>query len=123
MGFCNNAYATIKEVENKGSTTNCKLTISKKDKVTGKYACTFAGWTVFVGNAHLCKPMAGQKIKITNCDVSNGYVDKNGDQKWNTTPRYTVFAYELQGDNSAPTFNAPPPMDFTDISNDTDLPF
>ena len=123
MGFSTNAYATIKEVDVKQNMTNCKITISKTDKTRDKYVCLFAGWVSFVGNAHLCKPMAGQKIKITNCDVSNGYVDKNGDQKWNTTPRYTVFAYELQGDNSAPTFNAPPPMNFTDISDDTDLPF
>ena len=123
MGFGVNTYATIKETENKGSTTSCKLTISKKDKVTGKYTCTFSGWTSFVGNAHLCKPMAGQKIKITQCDVSNGYADREGEQKWLTTPRYTVFAYELQGDISSSAFTNPPPMDFTELSSEDELPF
>lgn len=123
MGFGVNAFATIKEAENKGNTTNCKLTISKKNKATGKPTCTFSGWVSFVGNAHLCKPMAGQKIKITNCDVSNGYADREGEQKWLNTPRYTVFAYELQGDISSPTFTAPPPVDFTELSSEDELLF
>lgn len=123
MGFSNNSFATIKETENQGNVTKCKLTISKKDKTTGKYTCTFSGWTSFVGNAHLCKPMAGQKIKITNCDVSNGYTSSDGEQKWLTSPRYTVFSYELQGESTPPSFPSSMPMDFEDLSGDDDLPF
>ena len=123
MGFSNNSFATIKEAENKGNITSCKLTISKKDKTTGKYTCTFSGWASFVGNAHLCKPMAGQKIKIINCDVSNGYEGSDGEQKWLNTPRYTVFAYELQGEISSQAFTNPPPMDFTELATDDELPF
>ena len=34
--FSNNSYAKIKEVESKGNYSNCKISISKKNKETNK---------------------------------------------------------------------------------------
>ena len=127
MGFSANAYATIKKVDVKQNMTNCKITISKKDKARDKYVCLFAGWVSFVGNAHLCKPQVGQKIKITNCDVSNGYLDREGEQKFRNTPQFAIFGYELQGDlptqSPTPSFAAQSPINFEYIGTADDLPF
>ena len=103
MGFSVGSYAKIKEVENKGNYSKAKIVISKKIKGSNpaQYVCTFAGWVTCVGNAHSKNPMAGQKIKITNCDVTNGYADKvTGEQKFMNSAQCTLFDYEL--DNQAP---------------------
>ena len=103
MGFANGAYAKIKEVDNKGNFTKAKIVISKKIKNSepAQYVCTYAGWVSMVGKAHNCRPMAGQKIKITNCDVTNGYSDKvTGEQKFMNSPQCTIFEYELQQDGA-----------------------
>lgn len=102
MGFSNGAFAKIKEVENKGNFTKAKIVISKKVKnsTTAQYICSFAGWVSMVGKAHQCRPMTGQKIKITNCDVTNGYLDRSGEQKFAQAPQCTIFEYELQQDGN-----------------------
>lgn len=103
MGFSVGSYAKIKEVENKGNYTKAKIVISKKIKGSNpaQYVCTFAGWVTCVGNAHSKGLMAGQKIKITNCDVTNGYADRvTGEQKFNNAPQCTLFDYELEGGQS-----------------------
>lgn len=101
MGFSNGAFAKIKEVDNKGNYTKAKIVISKKVKNSNpaQYICTYAGWVSMVGKAHNCRPMAGQKIKITNCDVTNGYLDKiTGEQSFSKSAMFTIFEYELQQD-------------------------
>ena len=100
MGFSNGAFAKIKEVENKGNYTKAKIVISKKVKNSNpaQYICTYAGWVSMVGKANNCRPMAGQKIKITSCDVTNGYIDQSGEQKFANSPQCTIFEYELQQD-------------------------
>lgn len=125
MGFSVGNFATIKQVENKGNYTTAKITISKKDKKLDKYVCSFSGWATFVGDAHLCKPQAEQRIKILQCDVSNGYADSIGEQKWSAKPQFTVYKYELQSQNGSSNGNSPAltPMDFVDFDTDTDLPF
>lgn len=102
MGFSNGAFAKIKEVDNKGNFTKAKIVISKKVKNSNpaQYICTYAGWVSMVGKAHNCRPMAGQKIKITNCDVTNGYLDQSGEQKFSQAPQCTIFEYELQQDGA-----------------------
>ena len=102
MGFSNGAFAKIKTVENKGNYTIAKIVISKKikDSNPAQYVCTFAGWATFVGKAHQCRPMGGQRIKITNCDVTNGYLDQSGQQKFANSAKCTIFEYELQQDGA-----------------------
>ena len=96
--FSNKSYAKIKEiVETKENTTVCKITISKKDKKTNAYETSFIGKVSFCGQAHLQKPMADQRIKITSCGVQNCYT-KDNKLEFYKAPRYVIFGYELQAD-------------------------
>lgn len=134
MGFSVGSYAKIKEVENKGNYSKAKIVISKKikDSNPAQYVCTFAGWVTCLGNAHRKNPMVGQKIKITNCDVTNGYADKvTGEQKFMNSAQCTLFDYELEGE--APSNNGympsgygvnnAMPSGFDEIPLDSSLPF
>ena len=117
MGFSVGSYAKVWETEDKGKFTMVKLTVSAKNKQTDKYETTFSGKVAFFGDAHACKPMYGQKIKILNCDVTNKIYEKPDGTK--TYPiNFSVFKYELQGSESdyvRPTITA--------IDDDTDVPF
>lgn len=93
--FSNNSYAKIKEVENKGNYSNCKISISKKNKETNKYDTDFIGWVKFLGKAHNQKPQADQRIKIVSCGVQNCYT-KDDKLEFLKSPSYIVFDYELQ---------------------------
>ena len=134
MGFSVGSYAKIKEVEHKQNYTKAKIVISKKVKDSNpvQYACTFAGWVNCVGKAHNHHPIVGQKIKITNCDVSNGYLDRDGTQKFNNAPQFILYDYELDGQQNMLSNNEYVPsayggnsQSFEDISLDdsSDLPF
>ena len=113
--FAVNNYAKIKEVEDKGNYSICKIVISKKNK-GGDYETTFSGHVRFVGDAHLQKPMADQRIKITSCGVSNCYT-KDGRLLFPKAPNCVVFGYELQG--QAENKNAPIVLE----NLEEDLPF
>lgn len=133
MGFSNGAFAKIKEVDNKGNYTKAKIVISKKVKNSdpAQYICTYAGWVSMVGKAHNCRPMSGQKIKITSCDVTNGYLDQSGEQKFSQAPQCTIFEYELQQDGtqgktyvpSAYTNGSSGGFEQIDMGDESSLPF
>ena len=133
MGFSNGAFAKIKEVDIKENFTKAKIVISKRvnNSNPAQYICTYAGWVSMVGKAHNCRPMAGQKIKITNCDVTNGYADKvTGQQKFMNSPKCTIFEYELQqggvqGNDYTPSayLGGSQQNSFADIPMDDTLPF
>jgi hypothetical protein len=133
MGFSNGAFAKIKEVDNKGNFTKAKIVISKRVRNSNpaQYICTYAGWVSMVGKAHNCRPMAGQKIKITNCDVTNGYLDQSGEQKFSQAPQCTIFEYELQQDGaqgntyvpSAYTQGSSGGFEQMDMGDESSLPF
>ena len=129
MGFSSGSYAKIKEVvEKQTNYTVCKVTITRKNKLTNEYELQFSAHCRFVGNAHKSVPMADQRIKITSCDVTNCYKDKDGNLQFNKNPQYVVFNYELQegqGSSAQVPYN---PYDngvnFEDLSSsDSDLPF
>jgi hypothetical protein len=129
MGFSANNYAKIKEVvEKQANYTVCKVTITKKNKLTNEYELQFSAHCRFVGNAHKSVPMKDQRIKITSCDVTNCYKDKDGNLQFTKSPQYVVFGYELQESQGA---SAPMPynpydngVNFEDLSSDSsDLPF
>lgn len=135
MGFSVGSYAKVKEVENKGNYSKAKIVISKKIKGSNpaQYVCTFAGWVTCVGNAHNKGLVAGQKIKITNCDVNNGYLDRDGTQKFNNAPQFTLYDYDLDGQSPMPSGNGYVPNAYgggnsggfepIDIAEDSSLPF
>lgn len=115
--FSANTYAKIKEiVEIKDTYTVCKISTSRKDTRTNKYETDFIGRVRFVGNAHLQRPMADQKIKITSCGCANCYV-KDDKLEFLKSPNYVVFGYELADNNGAQA------VPFVEIKGDDVLPF
>jgi hypothetical protein len=99
--FSVNSYAKIKSItETKEKYTVGKISTSQKNKVTNKYETDFVATVRFVGNAHLQRPMEGQRIKILNCGVSNCYT-KDDTLEFPKNPTYTIFGYELQDSNGA----------------------
>lgn len=101
MGFRSGAIAKIWEVENKNKCAICNISVSAKNKQTGKYDKTFSAKNVvFCGNAFAQRPLAGQRIKILECDVTNALYEKPDGTK--TYPvKYCVFAYELVDESGA----------------------
>lgn len=94
--FSVNSIAKIFSAESQGNYTVCSIQIAKKNKATGKYISSFESKFVrFIGDAHLQKPMSGQKIKITDCGVSNVYYNQDGEKCYLKNPSYCVFGYEL----------------------------
>ena len=92
MGFRTGAYATIWEVKPKERSTQVRLSVSKKNKETGKYEQDFSGYVLFVGTAHKEAEnlQKGDRVKIGDCDVTTKY-----DAKKNMTyTNYTVFSCE-----------------------------
>lgn len=129
MGFGVNCFAKIKEVVEKHDNYSvCKITVTKKNKLTNEYELQFSAHCRFVGNAHKSVPMKDQRIKITSCDVTNCYKDKDGNLQFTKNPQYVVFGYELQESQGA---SAPMPynpydngVNFEDLSASEDtLPF
>ena len=129
MGFGVNCFAKIKEVVEKHDNYSvCKITVTKKNKLTNEYELQFSAHCRFVGNAHKSVPLKDQRIKITSCDVTNCYKDKDGNLQFTKNPQYVVFGYELQESQGA---SAPMPynpydngVNFEDLSNSEDsLPF
>ena len=129
MGFSQGSFAKIKEVVEKHDNYSvCKITVTKKNKLTNEYELQFSAHCRFVGNAHKSVPMKDQRIKITSCDVTNCYKDKDGKLQFTKNPQYVVFGYELQESQGA---SAPMPynpyddgVNFEDLSSDnSDLPF
>lgn len=114
----NNCYAKIKEVEDKGNYSICKISISKKNKQANKYETTFYGKVNFVGQAHLQRPLADQRIKIISCGVQNCYT-KDDKLEFMKSPKYVVFGYELQSDENAETTTEKLKLE----DNFDDLPF
>ena len=122
MGFQNGSYAKIKEVETKERFTKAKIVISKKVQNSDKYVCDFAGWVTFLGKAHQCRPLVGQRIKLGSCSVSNGYLDRDGNQQFSKSPQFSVFDYELQDGGNGGYVAAPQP-NWEELSTSDDLPF
>lgn len=121
MSLREGAYAKIKSIEYKDNYATGKITISKKVKNSNptKYYCSFSGYATFVSDAFHCRPQEGQKIKITSYEVSNGYLDKDGNQKFSDRVKVAIFAYELQDDNGASSSDRP----ILEEINENQLPF
>lgn len=128
MGFSVGSYAKIWKVEDKdGKYALCQISISSKNKNTKQYETTFSSNVAFFGDAYRFKPKAGQRIKITNCDVTNRvYVKPDGTKTYPFA--FSVFSYELQeelpnnGGNSSGNRSAPPSL-YEVCDDDGDIPF
>lgn len=129
MGFRDGAYATIKEViATTEWYTDCKLSITKKNKTTGRPELEFYGTAKFMYDAHKSKPLANQRILLKRTDTVNTYTDKEGNLKFLKYSQHKVYEYELQESKNA-SANVPyNPYDngvnFEDLSSDdSSLPF
>ena len=96
MGFHNDGYATVWQVDGKSRTmTTVRLTTSKKDRDTGTYVQDFSGFVAFVGADNAAKALElheKDRIKLGYVDVSTKY-DK---EKKKEFVNYTCFGFELQ---------------------------
>jgi hypothetical protein len=120
MAFGNNQYAKIWEVVDKGNYAEVSISSSKKNKLTQNYETDFSCKFVrFVGNAYKQRPMQGQKIKLTDCAVTNVY-EKNGRKEYLKNPSYVVFAYELQDGGNG---SVAPQPNWEEFSTEDSLPF
>ncbi len=118
MGFRSGAYAKIWKVDTHEKWSKCRISISHKNRATGKYEKDFQADVMFVANAHSQRPLEGQQIKITECDVTNTRSYTNPSTGQTTYPvNYTVFAYELQDDRKEQ------PAAISIDSIESDMPF
>lgn len=124
MGFRNGAYAKIWQVEPATETrTKVRLSVSRKNKMTGEYEQDFGGYVSFVGTACASKAARlkeGDRIKLGDVDLQNKY-----DKEKNTTYFYpTVFSFEMADDAnpSGGVARAQASVDSGEL-DDSDLPF
>lgn len=131
MGFRQGAYARIWKIEDNGNYSVAQISVSRKNKETGKYDIEFQdGFIRLVGNAHeTAKKIQltdkGVPIQITSCDVTNKY---DGEKK-KTYVNFTVFGFDIVDGNSTGETNKstaksgkPAPAANAD-SDEEDLPF
>lgn len=130
MGLKVGAKATIKEVtQREGTYTKGRIAISTKDPKRGKWYSSFVENVTFISKAHLQHPMVGQKIRIKDIDIHNGYLDKSGEQAFTRKIGIAICDYELEFDRKneeTPTYNyGEQTVNFEGISELTDdsLPF
>lgn len=97
MGFKTGAYAKVWEVSPLGAnSTKIRVSISKKNKMSGEYEDDFSGYIVCYGDAAIAasKLVKGARIKLGDCDVSTKYDKAKG-------VTYTNFKlYTFDGDTA-----------------------
>jgi hypothetical protein len=125
MGFGVGSFAKIWKVEDKGGKyAMCQISVSVKNKKTNQYETTFSSTVAFFNDAYHCRPQVRQKIKITNCDVTNKVFVKSDGTK--TYPyQFSIFGYELQEDENAPKVNSKSttPTLYEVMDDDDSIPF
>lgn len=127
MGFRKESYATIWSVEPVSDTlTKARISISRKNKQTGKYDTDFSGFVSFVGTVSAKKAAClkeKDRIRLGDVDVTNKYdKDKNV-----TYINFKIFSFEIQDklNNENQQDNSPAPkvpVDDGEI-DDSRLPF
>lgn len=108
MGFRQGAFAKLWKVEDKGNYSVAQVSVSRKNKDTGRYDVEFQdGFVRLVGNAHEAAKglnipeSTGLSIKITSCDVTNKYDAEKGKSYIN----FTIFGFEIPDNNGSATTN------------------
>lgn len=98
MGFRTGAYAKVWEISPFGDTsTKVRLSISHKNKQTGKYETEFSGFAMFYGAAaKVSKLGEGSRIKLGDCDVTTRF-DKEKNKSYTN---FKVFSFEEVEDGS-----------------------
>ena len=112
MGFREKSYAKIWEIENKGNYHVASMSVSKKNKETGKYDVEWQNKFVrLVGTAHAQAESlkTGDSVKIGACDVSNKY----DNEKKITYTNYVIFGFEKNDNNGGDKAPTTPPAKAT----------
>ena len=126
MGFRKEAYATIWEVKRITDTfVKARVSISRKNKDTGKYEPEFEDFIAFSGTVAANKAMSlreKDRIKIGDCDVKNKYVPEKKMKYYN----FLVYSFELangtQNSTQRETASPQPEVDDGEV-DDSKLPF
>ena len=125
MGFRNNAYATVWDVEPKGTWTKVRLNTSRKNRDTNEYEQDFSGFVSFVGNANAKAQQLKERdrIRLGDVDVTTRY-DKERNREY---VNYTCFSFEMADNQSNSRGNvASNEVDSNPVEGDPDddtLPF
>ena len=111
-------YAKVWKVEPKERYTKIQCSISKKVKNSDQYETDWSGFMSLVGGAHTkaSNLKEGDRIKINEFEVTTRYVKDKGV----TYTNYTLFDFEIQGNNQQQS--KPAPDEPVELSED-DLPF
>lgn len=126
MGFRSGAYATIWEVKPISDTfVKARVSISKKNKETGKYEADFEDFIAFSGSVAAKRALMlkeRDRIKIGDCDVRNKYDPEKRVKYYN----FLVYTFELaSGSPDHPTqdyTSLQPEVDSGEV-DDSNLPF
>lgn len=101
MGFRKGAYATVWEVKPiSDKLTKARISISRKDKDTGKYEAEFEDFVVFSGSVAAKKAMSlheKDRIQIGDCDIRNKYDHEKKIKYYN----FMIFAFEMANGGGA----------------------
>ena len=124
MGFRNNAYATVWEIDRVSDTfVKARISIDKKNKETGEYETDFGGWVQFSGSAACnaaAKLQARDRIKLGDVDVTNKY-DK---ERAKTYTNFKIWSFELQDGSPKPSNDEPQrTVDDGEVDDKMPLPF
>lgn len=126
LGYRKGAYATVWEVRQISDTfVKARISISHKNKETGKYEAEFEDFIAFSGSVAAKKAMSlheRDRIKIGDCDVKNKYDPEKKVKYYN----FLVYSFELATgtQNPAPQEPASPQPEVDDGEvDDSKLPF
>lgn len=126
MGFRKDAYATIWEIKRISDTfVKARVSISRKNKDTGKYEPEFEDFIAFVGTVAANKAMTLRErdhIKIGDCEVCNKYDPEKRVKYYN----FRVYSFELANGTQSHSGQEPaspqPDVDNGEV-DDSQLPF
>lgn len=126
MGFRKGAYATIWEIKPISDTfVKARITISRKDKDTGKYEPEFEDYVAFSGSVAAKQALSlheKDRIQIGDCDIRNKYIPEKKMKYYN----FFIYSFDMAGGTTATVASdatSPQPQVDSGELDDSRLPF